>query len=109
MYKSIEDIPWSGKLTGGNLKGNGVFIHDDGTGGYYMEFDWGDEEEKTKTKSKNPHVLYSDSYEIQNLNISAYDELDHAGFKTDVLLSLVGIKMRRAGKYVGETSELFFL
>lgn len=32
VYKSIEDIPWSGKFTG---KGsNGVFIHEDGTGGY---------------------------------------------------------------------------
>lgn len=88
VYKSIEDIPWSSKLIGGNVKGNGVFIHEDGTGGYYLEFDWGDDEEKTK--SKNPNVLYADSSEIKNLNIGAYNEPDHAGFQTDVLLSLVG-------------------
>ena len=41
VYKSIEDIPWTSKLTGGEVKGNGVFIHEDGTGGYYLEFDWG--------------------------------------------------------------------
>ena len=43
VYKSIEDMPWSSKLTGGEVKGDGVFIHEDGTGGYYMEFDWGEE------------------------------------------------------------------
>ena len=46
VYKSIKDIPWSNKLTGGVVKGNGVFIHEDGTGGYYLEFDWGDEDER---------------------------------------------------------------
>ena len=88
VYKSIEDIPWSSKLTGGSVKGNGVFIHEDGTGGYYLEFDWGDDEEE-KPKSKK-QCYYVDSSEIKNLNISACDEPDHAGFQTDVLLSLVG-------------------
>ena len=102
VYKSIRDIPWSGKLTGGSVKGNGVFIHEDGTGGYYLEFDWGDdEEEKTKTKSKNPNVLYADSSGIKNLNTPAFDESGHVGFQTDVLLSLVGanfnIKKKKGG------------
>ncbi len=91
VYKSIKDIPWSSKLTGGSVKGTGVFIHEDGTGGYYLEFDWGDdEEEKTKSKSKNPNVLYADSSGIKNLNTPAFDELNHMGFQTDVLLSLMG-------------------
>ena len=33
VYKSIKEIPWSSKLTGGVVKGNGEFIHEDGTGG----------------------------------------------------------------------------
>ncbi|MBQ8326859.1 MAG: hypothetical protein IJX86_07275, partial [Lachnospiraceae bacterium] len=41
VFKSIEDMPWSGKMTGGMVKSTGVFIHEDGTGGYWMEFDWG--------------------------------------------------------------------
>ena len=99
VYKSIEDIPWSGKFTG---KGsNGVFIHEDGTGGYYLDFGWEDDEEE-KPKSKKTMLLYVDSSEIKNLNISASNEPDHAGFQTDVLLSLVGAKIRHAGKYVGE-------
>lgn len=89
VYKSIADIPWSSKSTGGNVKGNGVFIHEDGTGGYYLEFDWGDDEEE-KTKSKKTNVLYADSPGIKNLNISAYDEPGHTGFQADVLLSLAG-------------------
>ena len=32
VYELIKDIPWSSKLTGGMVKGNGVFIHEDGTG-----------------------------------------------------------------------------
>ena len=50
VYKSIEDMPWSSKLTGGEVKGDGVFIHEDGTGGYYMEFDWGEEDDNKKSK-----------------------------------------------------------
>jgi hypothetical protein len=50
VFKSIEDLPWSSKLTGGLVKSTGVFIHEDGTGGYWTEFDWGDEDEKTKSK-----------------------------------------------------------
>ena len=98
VYKSIEDIPWSGKFTG---KGsNGVFIHEDGTGGYYLDFGWEDDEEE-KPKSKKTMLLYVDSSEIKNLNISACDESDHAGFQTEVLLSLVGanfnIKKKKGG------------
>lgn len=98
VYKSIKDIPWSGKFTG---KGsNGVFIHEDGTGGYYLDFGWEDDEEE-KPKSKKTMLLYVDSSEIKNLNISACDESDHAGFQTEVLLSLVGanfnIKKKKGG------------
>lgn len=88
VYKSIEDIPWSGKLTGGLVKSHGVFIHEDGTGGYYMEFDWGDEEESKKTKKSK--VVYADSSELKNLNTLKYDELNNVGFQTDVLSSLAG-------------------
>lgn len=88
VYKSIEDIPWSGKLTGGLVKSHGVFIHEDGTGGYYMEFDWGDEGESKKTKKSK--VVYADSSELKNLYTLKYDELNNMGLQTDVLLSLMG-------------------
>ena len=65
VYKSIGDIPFSDKLTGGCVKSNGVFIHEDGTGGYYLEFDWGDEEDQPK--SKKSRSVYSDSPEIKEV------------------------------------------
>ncbi|MCM1468260.1 MAG: hypothetical protein NC086_08940, partial [Alistipes sp.] len=88
VYKSIEEIPWSGKLTGGLVKSHGVFIHEDGTGGYYLEFDWGDEESEKKKKSK---AIYADRSELKNLNILKYDETDNIGFQTEVLFSLAGV------------------
>lgn len=96
VYKSIEDLPWSDKLTGGIVKSNGVFIHEDGTGGYYLEFDWGDEEERKKPKKSK--VAYADSSELKNLNTLKYDELDNVGFQTDVLFSLMGQIISARGK-----------
>lgn len=91
VYKSIADMPWSGKMTGGLVKSHGVFIHEDGTGGYYMEFDWGDEEESKKPKKSK--VVYADSSELKNLNTLKYYEPDNVGFQADVLLSLVGANL----------------
>lgn len=88
VYKSIEDIPFSNKLTGGCVKSNGVFIHEDGTGGYYLEFDWGEEEEQPK--SKKIKVLYSDSLGIKNLNTLAYDEYNNMETQTEFFASLIG-------------------
>lgn len=88
VYKSIEDIPWTSKLTGGEVKGNGVFIHEDGTGGYYLEFDWGDDVEKTK--SKKSKVLYSDSSGVKKLDIPVLDERNNIGLQADILISLMG-------------------
>ena len=88
VYKSIEDIPWESKLTGGEVKGNGVFIHEDGTGGYYLEFDWGDEDEKIK--SKKSKVQYSDSLEIKEIDIPVLDERNNVGLQADILISLMG-------------------
>lgn len=88
VYKSIEDIPWSSKLAGGVVKGNGVFIHEDGTGGYYLEFDWGDEDKKTKPKKQK--VLYSDSSGVKELNIQTLEELNNMGLQADIFLSLMG-------------------
>lgn len=88
VYKSIEDIPWTSKLTGGEVKGNGVFIHEDGTGGYYLEFDWGDDDEKTK--SKKSKVLYSDSSGVKKLDIPVLDERNNIGLQADILISLMG-------------------
>ncbi len=87
VYKSIEDIPWSSKMTGSEVKGNGVFIHEDGTGGYYLEFDWGEKEGEKNQKSK---VVYADSSEVKDLNIVKYDEFNSMGFQADILLSLMG-------------------
>ena len=75
-------------LTGGEVKGNGVFIHEDGTGGYYLEFDWGDDDEKTK--SKKSKVLYSDSSGVKKLDIPVLGERNNIGLQTDILISLMG-------------------
>lgn len=85
VYKSIEDIPWSGKLTGGGVKGNGVFIHEDGTGGYYLEFDWEDEEKVKPKKHK-----YADSSEVKKLNVPIADEGNNLGWQADIFISLMG-------------------
>jgi len=96
VYKSIKDIPWSSKMTGGEVKGNGVFIHEDGTGGYYLEFDWDEEEGKKTKKSK---AVYADSSELKTLNIVKYDEFNSMGFQADILLSLMGANfMPKKGK-----------
>lgn len=87
VYKSIEDMPWSGKQTSGAVNGNGVFIHEDGTGGYYLEFDWGDEQGQ---KTRKPKAVYTDRLELKNFNPLQYDEFDRMGFPTDVFLSLMG-------------------
>jgi len=88
VYKSIEDIPWTSKLAGGEVKGNGVFIHEDGTGGYYLEFDWGDDDEKIK--SKKSKVLYSDGSGVKELDIPVFDERNNVGLQADILISLMG-------------------
>ena len=75
-------------MTGGEVKGNGVFIHEDGTGGYYLEFDWGDDDEKTK--SKKSKVLYSDSSGVKKLDIPVLGERNNIGLQTDILISLMG-------------------
>jgi hypothetical protein len=72
VFKSIEDLPWSSKLTGGLVKSTGVFIHEDGTGGYWTEFDWGDEDEKTNSKS--PKVSYYDG--ITSARYESYQNLE---------------------------------
>ena len=96
VYKSIKDIPWSNKLTGGVVKGNGVFIHEDGTGGYYLEFDWGDEDERAKPQKHK--VLYADSSGINELNTQALDELNNMELQVDFLISLMGQILVTRGK-----------
>ena len=65
VYESIEGLGCTSKMTGGIVKSTGgivkstgVFIHEDGTGGYWTEFDWGDEEDNGQGKklliSKKP-------------------------------------------------------
>ncbi len=88
VYKSIGDIPFSDKLTGGCVKSNGVFIHEDGTGGYYLEFDWGDEEDQPK--SKKSRSVYSDSPEIKDLNNLVDDEHNNMDVQTEFVASLIG-------------------
>ncbi|MCM1092027.1 MAG: hypothetical protein NC092_11225 [Butyrivibrio sp.] len=80
VYQSIGDIPWSSKLTGGEVKSNGVFIHEDGTGGYYLEFDWGDEEDAAKPQKSK--ASYADSSELKSLDVLKYDEFNDVGVQT---------------------------
>ena len=89
VYKSIEDMPWSSKLTGGEVKGDGVFIHEDGTGGYYMEFDWGEEDDNKKSKkivaSKNmlnelTQKFSNVDYQITETDLIAIMEIMATGY-----------------------------
>lgn len=93
VYKSIGDIPFSDKLTGGCVKSNGVFIHEDGTGGYYLEFDWGDEEDQPK--SKKSRSVYSDSPEIKDLNNLVDDEHNNMNVQTEFVASLIGVYVNK--------------
>ena len=90
VFKSIEDMPWSGKMTGGMVKSTGVFIHEDGTGGYWMEFDWGDEEEGEKNKSNRHKILYSNNLQDNNLNSQIYREFSNIGVQADNVIALMG-------------------
>lgn len=92
VYQSIEDMPWSGKSVGGEVKGNGVFIHEDGTGGYYLEFDWGDDGEKAKQGKHK--VTYSDRSQVKELNFPTLDEGNHMGLQADILISFIGANQR---------------
>lgn len=96
VYKSIGDIPFSDKLTGGCVKSNGVFIHEDGTGGYYLEFDWGDEEDQSK--SKKLRSVYSDSPEIKDLNNLVDDEHNNMDVQTEFVASLIGAYVNKKDK-----------
>lgn len=96
VYKSIGDIPFSDKLTGGCVKSNGVFIHEDGTGGYYLEFDWGDEEDQPK--SKKSRSVYSDSPEIKDLNNLVDDEHNNMDVQTEFVASLIGAYVNKKDK-----------
>lgn len=96
VYKSIGDIPFSDKLTGGCVKSNGVFIHEDGTGGYYLEFDWGDEEDQPK--SKKSRSVYSDSPEIKDLYNLVDDEHNNMDVQTEFVASLIGAYVNKKDK-----------
>lgn len=89
VFKSIEDMPWSGRMTGGIVKSTGVFIHEDGTGGYWMEFDWGDEEESEKSKSNKSKILYSNDLQDGNMNNQIYNEFNN-GVQSDSVIALMG-------------------
>lgn len=88
VYKSIKDIPWSGKATSGVVKSNGVFIHEDGTGGYYLEFDWGDETEQKK--SQTDKAVYSDNTKEINEKAITFDDQNQIGLQTELLSPLLG-------------------
>ena len=96
VYKSIGDIPFSDKLTGGCVKSNGVFIHEDGTGGYYLEFDW--EAEEHQPKSKKSWSVYSDSPEIKDLNNLVDDEHNNMDVQTEFVASLIGAYVNKKDK-----------
>lgn len=96
VYKTIQDIPWQSKTTGGCVKGNGVFIHEDGTGGYYLEFDWGDEEEDIKSKKEK--TVYSDNPKEDNFNTFLPDEQNHMEFHTEIYNALAGADFKEKRK-----------
>ncbi len=80
VYKSIEDVSCTSKLTGGIVKSTGVFIHEDGTGGYWTEFDWGDEEDN---KKKTLKILGN---EIERIELQGYEESNSENIETLALI-----------------------
>lgn len=50
VFKHLKDLKEWDIEAGGFIKSTGVFIHEDGTPLYWIEFDWGDEDEEKKPK-----------------------------------------------------------
>lgn len=44
VFQSIREMPGIGGMAGGLIKSTGAVIHEDGTAGYWTEFDWGEDE-----------------------------------------------------------------
>ena len=92
VYKSIEDVSCTSKLTGGIVKSTGVFIHEDGTGGYWTEFDWGDEEDDKKKPLK---ILGN---EIERIELHGYEESNSENIETLALvMGSLYVQDRRKG------------
>ena len=53
-----------------------------------MEFDWGDEDENTKSRKYKP--IYSDGLRVKELNVPALDELNNMGLQADIFMSIMG-------------------
>ena len=87
-------MPWRGRLTGGIVKSTGVFIHEDGTGGYWMEFDWEDEEE-----TKKPGSTFFRNPDTNNMNSQMSTELDRCGIDYESIAPyLIDLKMKKADR-----------
>ena len=54
-----------------------------------MEFDWGDDEEKTKQRKHK--AIYSDRSQVKELNAPALNEVNKMGLQADILISLMGV------------------
>lgn len=50
VYKHLKDLNEWDITAGGFIKSTGVFIHEDGTPLYWIEFDWGDEDDEKEPK-----------------------------------------------------------
>ena len=92
VYKSIEDLGCTSNMTGGIVKSTGVFIHEDGTGGYWTEFDWGDEEDN----KKKPVNFLSDEKNRIDIELHGYEENSNENFETQIaLLGSLSMQDRR--------------
>lgn len=96
VYKSIEDLSCTSKLTGGTLKSTGVVIHEDGTGGYWTEFDWGDEEDD---KKKPAQILRKEPNRIE---LHRYEKRDNENLEAQIaLIGSIFVQDRgRKGEFV---------
>lgn len=96
VCKSIEDVSCTSKLAGGIVKSTGVFIHEDGTGGYWTEFDWGDEEDDKKKHSKRLAKLLGN--EIKRVELQGYEESDNTILEAQIaLMGSFYVQGRRKG------------
>ncbi|MDE7431479.1 MAG: hypothetical protein K2N34_06160 [Lachnospiraceae bacterium] len=92
VYKTIEDMKCTSKLTGGIVKSTGVFIHEDGTGGYWIESDWGNKEDDKKKPLK---ILGN---EIKRIELHGYEESNSENIETLALvMSSLYVQDRRKG------------
>lgn len=89
VYASIED-GMNGIAAGGMIKSTGIAVHEDGTAGYWVEFDWGDHRKRNKRADSSRTVYCTRPDELaQKAEIEPDDQ---AAFENYLCLFKAGRK-----------------